>query len=312
MKMVIWNAQLSPIAWSSWPEGQSSNQYFKILLTSQNQPDLRIAFNATIKFIHTISISSMDVAKDIQMFISSRVGSSIELGDLSKQMKTIIMETPQSNACEMLIWCRLMIQELEMCNSGKAIEDVLKSMSRGLFELYDRILNSLDHNFERNEGSRDLSCFVLYWVIYSSRPLTLTELSEGRCIVPGRSSLLLRKKPHSVVSFQRLIEKTYSPLIEVHDDGLVQLVNHTTKEYLLNNAQRLFKIYHPLSTFGLPPSTNNDLHSTLSQVCLSYLSREIFETPLLGIRRRFQVKAASEVRLAHSFLDYAASYWLLQ
>jgi len=197
-----------------------------------------------------------------------------------------------------------------MRDSDKAIEDALKSMPRGLFELYGRILDSLAHNFERNEGSRDLGYFVLCWVIYGSRPLTLTGLLEARCIVPGQSSLLLRKKPHSLVSFRRLIGKTFSPLVEVHNDGLVQLVHHTTKEYLLNNAQRLFEICHSLSTFGLSPGINNDLHSILAQVCLSYLSQEVFETPLLGICRRFQVKAASDVRLAHPFLDYAASYWL--
>jgi Cdc6-like AAA superfamily ATPase len=291
-------------------QDQSSNQYLKVLLTSRNEPDLRVAFLASAEFIHTISISSSDVAKDIQLYISSRVDSSTEFSCLPEQMKTTIIERLESNACGMFIWARLMLEELEKCDSERAIEDALKSMPRGLFELYDRILHSLTYNFQRNEGSRDLGCFVLCWAIYSSRPLTLTELSEARCIVPGQSSLLLSKKPYSLVNFRWLIEKACSPLVEVHNDGLVQLVHHTTKDYLSQNSQRLFEICRPLSTFGLPLGSNVDLHSILSQACLSYLNQEIFENPLLGIRKRFRVKAASDVHLAHPFLDYASSNWL--
>ena len=98
--------------------------------------------------------------------------------------------------------------------------------------------------------------------------------------------------------------------MKVQDDGLVQLAHHTTKEYLSGNYKRLFEICNPPKTFG--PSDRNclDFQSILIQVCLSYLSLEQFETPLLGIHRRFMLKATSDIRESHPFLEYATSNWL--
>lgn len=289
---------------------QSSEVYFKMLLTSRNEPDIRTAFHAASKLIQTISIFPSDVSKDIQTYISSRIDASNELADLSVDLKSTIVETLEQNACGMFIWARLMIQELETRDSDEAVEEALKSLPQGLSELYDRILDSIAQNFERNKGTRDLGCFVLCWAIYSSRPLTLTELSEARCIVPGQSSPSLKKKPRSLVSFRRLVEATCSPLVEVHDDGLVQLAHHSTKEYLSSRGELMFEICRPLATFGLTSGSDIDLQSILTQVCLSYVNQEVFEVPLLGSRKRFQIKLASDVRSAHPFLDYAASNWL--
>lgn len=225
-------------------------------------------------------------------------------------MKDITMTRLNDNASSMFIWARLMVEQLEATESDEALEEALRTLPTGLSALYDRIFTYLAHNFEQNDSVRDLGCFILCWVAHGARPLNLTELSEARCIKSGEPALSTRKKPRSLASFRKLITATCAPLVEVQDDGLVQLVHHTTKEYLLNNSERLFAICNPLKTFGVATNIGNDVNCILAHVCLSYLHLEHFELPLLGIQKCFALKSMSDIRLAYPFLEYVARSWL--
>jgi hypothetical protein len=290
--------------------GSANELYLKILLTSRNEPDLRIAFQSASDIVQTLCVSLTDVSKDINTFITNRISHSEALSEFLDDMKAMIITRLEENACGMFIWARLMIEQLEATESDEALEEALRTLPSGLFALYDRILTSLAHNFERNDSVRDLGCFVICWVVHGTRPLTLTELLEARCIKLDESTLSMRRKPRSLATFRRLIEAACAPLVEVQDDGLVQLAHHTTKEYLLSNSERLFSICNPVKTFGVAASSATSIDYILSLVCLSYLSLEQFEIPLLGIRGRFALKSILDVRNLHPFLEYATNSWL--
>jgi hypothetical protein len=286
------------------------DSYLKILLTSRNEPDLRIAFQSAGDIVQTLCISSTDVSNDIRIFITNGISRSEVLNELSGDMKVNVINRLDENASGMFIWARLMIEQLEATESDEALEEALRTIPKGLSALYDRVLTSVTQNFERSDSVRDLGCFILCWVVHGTRPLTLTELAEARCVKLDESSLSLSKKPRSLVTFRRLIELACAPLVEVQDDGLIQLVHHTTKEYLLSISEQLFDICKPLKTFGVAASGASDIHYILSLVCLSYLSLEKFELPLLGVRKRFALKSTVDVRNLHPFLEYAAGSFL--
>ena len=173
----------------------------------------------------------------------------------SDDMKVNIITRLDENAWAMFIWARLMIEQLETTESDEALEEALKTLPAGLSALYSPILMFIAHNFEHNDSVRDLGCFIICWVVHGARPLTLTGLSEARCIKLGETSLSTKKKPQPLVTFRRLIEVACAPLVEVQDGGLVQLAYHTTKEYLLTNSERLFNICNPIKSFGIVPCT---------------------------------------------------------
>jgi hypothetical protein len=288
----------------------SSDHSFKVLLTSRNEPDIASTFKES-KSVRTLSITADDVAHDILTFISSTVSADETLRDFPPETQELIVTMLSENASGMFIWAKLMLQLLEKAESPEAIEVTLQRLPRKLVDLYDRILRDIADRFSESDGLRDLGGFTLIWVVYSARQLTITELAEARQIVPGCQALVKKRKPFSLVSFRRLIQKACSPLVEVRDDGLLQLAHHTTKEYLLSSATKVFDITQPLSAFHVEVKAEVDPHSILFEHCFSYLSTSTFKSPLLGTKKRFTNKSQSMIRVAHPLLEYAAANWLV-
>ncbi|KAF2189399.1 hypothetical protein K469DRAFT_64389 [Zopfia rhizophila CBS 207.26] len=119
----------------------------------------------------------------------------------------------------------------------------------------------------------------------------------------------MKKKPRSLIGFRKLIETACSPLVEVRDDGLVQLTHHTTKEYLSSRSKYLVEICRPAETFS-SLSLPTDPYEMLLHSCLSYLNLAVFADPLLRHNKRFTVKDVAEVRSLHPLLDYISNNWL--
>jgi hypothetical protein len=119
--------------------------------------------------------------------------------------------------------------------------------------------------------------FILQWVVHAARTLTLTELAEARAIILGQPDLSDRRRPISLVSFQKLIESSCAPLVEVRPDGVLQLIHHTTKEYLLQRPQEILSLCN--SSQSQSKEIGVELvkpHHGLANLCLRYLSLENF------------------------------------
>jgi len=282
----------------------------KVLLTSRNEPDIASTFKGN-KFVRSLSITTDDVAHDIHAFISSKVSTDETFQSLPQETQELIIRTLSKNASGMFVWARLMLQLLEEADSPEAIESTLQKLPRKLVDLYDRILGDIADRLSESDGLRDLGGFILIWVLYSTRQLSITELAEARQIVPGCPELNKKRKPFSLVSFRRLVQKACSPLIEVRDDGLLQLAHHTTREYLLGCSKKLFDIIQPASAFQVEGVGEVDPHSFLFEHCLAYMSTSSFKGPLLGTTKRFRSKDSAEIRLTHPMLEYMSTNWLL-
>jgi hypothetical protein len=119
--------------------------------------------------------------------------------------------------------------------------------------------------------------FILQWVVHAARTLTLTELAEARAIILGQPVLSDRRRPISLVSFQKLIESSCAPLVEVRPDGVLQLIHHTTKEYLLQRPQEIQSLCN--SSRSQSKEIGVELvkpHHGLANLCLGYLNLEKF------------------------------------
>jgi hypothetical protein len=282
----------------------------KVLLTSRNEPDLASTFRGN-KYVRTLSITTEDVELDIQAFISSKVSTDENLQSLPSETQAVIITTLSGNVSGMFILAKLMLQLLEEADSPEAIKVTLQKLPRKLVHLYDRILGDIADRLSESDVLRDIGGFTLIWVLYSARQLTITELAEARQIVPGCQELVNKRKPFSLVSFRRLIQKACSPLVEVRDDGLLQLAHHTTKEYLLSKATEVFKITQPLAAFQIDVDGDVDPNAILFEHCLTYLTNSAFKGPLLGITKRFKNKDQAAIRVAHPLLEYASTNWLI-
>ncbi len=184
----------------------SSAARLKVLLTSRNEPDLASTFKEN-RYVRTLSITADDVAHDIGAFVSAHVSSNEILQEFPEETQESIIVTLSDNASGMFIWAKLMLQLLEKAESPEAIEVTLQKLPRKLVDLYDRILKDIADRFNESDGLRDLGGFTLLWVVYSARQLSITELAEARQIVPGIQELAKKRKPFSLVSFRRLIQR---------------------------------------------------------------------------------------------------------
>ena len=99
-------------------------------------------------------------------------------------------------------------------------------------------------------------------------------------------------------------------MVEVRSDGVVQLIYHMAKEFLLQKSQEIQELYY---SPRLPPKAIIEVlrgpHHDLANLYLGYLSLAKFSMPLLAPKRRFKSAAIEDLRSAHPFLDYACSSW---
>ena len=80
-------------------------------------------------------------------------------------------------------WVALQYDELMQCFSRRELEDQLKSLPRGLYNAYSKIL-------ERSSRREDLKRF-LQWIAYSIEPMTLEEIAETAAIDFGKGDAAL-------------------------------------------------------------------------------------------------------------------------
>lgn len=174
-------------------ENLGSDCKFKVLFSSRNEPDIRLAF----KSVDRISITKEDIDLDIASYTENLVGRSEILCDLEDDLKGRIIKQLQQNSAGMFIWVRLTVEELEMQASPEGIEKALNLLPHDLQDLYDQIFSKLLTRVRKRDGVRDMAAFILRWVVYAARALTLSELAEIRALTPGQPNLSEVRRPFS-------------------------------------------------------------------------------------------------------------------
>jgi len=130
------------------------------------------------------------------------------------------------------------------------------------------------------KGSKSgLGLKVLMWVAYAERPLRAEELCHALAVEMGSAGL----DPEYVPPLRVLLSSCLGLVTVEESSSTVRFVHFTLQEHLLND-----------------PSLSHSPHSSIAEVCLTYLNFECFWDPL-------STSGSSPPEMP--LQEYASCYW---
>ena len=197
-----------------------------------------------------------------------------------------------------------MLDEIEVAPTINAIRNQLENCPRDLESLYLKITDRLRNDL--SDYDLAISTNILKWLCVALHPFSVNQISTALAVQASQTTF----DPGCLLTTPRDdIIRSCSSLVEILDDGRIQLVHLTVKEFLLKKA--------------LPASTSIDttygfheesVHAKVACVLLSYLSypeflpQTFFEKRETGVssERFFQDRARSASGIFCLF-NYACS-----
>ena len=166
---------------------------------------------------------------------------------------------------------RLAVDKLNLCHTQADVELALQQLPVGMEALYDRMASSIAQNSSATD--RAWASTVLQCVTCSVRVLTVAELSEA-----------LHEDTFQMLDFQRSVVDLCGGFVVIDNDGNVNIIHQTAREYLLSGSDRAFHV------------ESEAAHKQLFLSCMRCLMA-------IGLRAKIRGNQKPE------YLDYAASSW---
>ena len=235
----------------------------KILVASRPVPRIASVFNKHI----TITLEEETIA-DIIRFSSKRmegIGEILGIDMMEVQdIHAMIVERSRG----VFLWVQLVLNELEnMIHNGCTLfqmKEALESLPQGLDAFYAHMLESCLPTIGTTMHTETLR--MLQWVAYSSRSLTIFELTEAIAIATSDSrgtSLHIHRieerRPPTLDQANRMILNRCGGFLEVKN-GIVQFIHQTVRAFLINLPAT--------SSLHLP---EHESIENIATVCLGYL-----------------------------------------
>lgn len=175
----------------------------------------------------------------------------------------------------------LYLEDVASRTSVKQIEDALLGLPEGLDGVYHNKMKRIEM---QSEHARKVGMATLYWIVYTSRPLTFAEIQHALAVRVGQPSFDEREK-----TLEADMILYTAGLVTVAADKTAVRIHVSLHEYLKGHCQQWF----PEAELGI------------AEKLLTYLNYEAMIGP-------FSNKAGNSIqnRLEEfPLLSYAALYW---
>jgi WD40 repeat protein len=229
----------------------STDLPLRVLVTSRDTKELRMAFQDLRSQYTNEAIQSHDTADDIKLFVkhySPRINTKNE-DARDALVRTILRKSEGS-----FIWTKLVLNELAEANSEQEVAAILKNVPGKMEPLYERTLLLMS----RAKRGKSLAEAILSWVTCASRPLSTEELTAA----------LNMDLQEDVTRLDASILAVCGQLVTVDRFNKVQLVHETVREFLLNpDLKSEFAVRLEIA------------HGRLARVCLRYLTGGAMKAP---------------------------------
>ena len=209
-------------------------------------------------------IQPSDVRDDVERFALTGIQNSRVLH--AHPGKASLINTLVDNADGMILWAKLMIEELESGHWN--IQSVLRKPPRGLATIYNTIL----HRISRTGASAERVQRALQLVLAAARPLRLQELAMGVAVIEGLSSQEDYDSRGDATAEAKGIVLESNPLFVIMPDQTVQLSHSSLKDYLLDP-----NFLHGIPAFQFDPDL---LHNVMASALVSYMEFQCFANAL--------------------------------
>ncbi|RDW56452.1 hypothetical protein BP6252_14154 [Coleophoma cylindrospora] len=244
----------------------------KLFLTSRSEPVLKV-FDSHPSITLCI-LSSIQTISDIEIYTRNAVETSSTLRALDVGLRKDIISRLVNKSEGMFLWAKLMIHELEKQKSSSDIQRMLNRLPSGMKEAFSIIIGQMEEGCNGD--------IIFQYLTATFRPLTLPELtellemeSEDRDYNPQQKLL---------IPVEEYVQQACRGLVTCND-GLVQFVHQSLKEYLCESR----KLYYENS------------HSRMAAMTLTY-----------GSFYRLNSQATSEATLNDRFRGFKQTYPFLE
>jgi WD40 repeat protein len=245
-----------------------------------SRPDLTIErLFSQEKFAITVESTSVETSsEDIRLYLGIHAEHlPVESDDDRNSLVAQIVEMSNGN----FLWASLVVKELEDSFSQERIAEVLRSVPKGIDDLYSKII----HTIKTRHGNADVALSILRWVCCAARPLTVDELREALALDIKQTVPNLEKTASAICGY----------LISVDSKGRVYPKHQTVKDYLFRTKTA------GDSAFAFDRAIE---HGRVAEICLDFLRSDVMKT----VRYRRSNMTARVTKRPH-FTGYAVSYF---
>ena len=276
----------------------------KIILVSRREESIALVLEV---YPHIV-ITHEDIEADIHSYVKAEISRIPRFHGKPVQQKMI--SALSSGHGGMFLWAYLMIQELKELGTVREVDQALRSLPRGLDNMYENIITRLDATL--HPAHRLLAIKILKWIVCAVRPLRLVELQEVMRFESreGRSSTRQSVDDDDFLYSEKDIELACGALVLTRN-GTLQLIHLSTKEVLLRKPSQM-----------LPEDSRLDFYVDarrenphMAALCISYISSHLDGMKSLprpnSSRLQFTKETADFAHLVKEspFIDYASISW---
>ncbi|KAL7934080.1 hypothetical protein V8C35DRAFT_303155 [Trichoderma chlorosporum] len=258
----------------------------RVFVTSRNLDAVERGLVSLGPQVTTYTLSDSDTLDDIRLFLATKLREldRLETEDDLEAMCNKILEKSSGS----FLWARLVLQEFENAWTEEAMEAVLKEVPGELYDLYSRMVQSI----EMDKSKTSLARTILTWVVLARRPLTLEEL---RCAVKLDLNQTLQ-------NMRRAIPSLCGQLVYIDPTDRAHIIHETAREFLLDqNMCSELTVYKERG------------HTNIAGILTRFLSGDCLKALQMKSQRSIKMKtfakSASAVPLDTSLLDYASTFF---
>ncbi|KAG1804443.1 uncharacterized protein BJ212DRAFT_1394146 [Suillus subaureus] len=256
----------------------------RLFVTSRSESHIHNAFNA----LPTISLTDeAGQMRDILVHISEQLENQTRLSCLPDELKNTILKKLLEKAEGMFRWVQCQLDEIVACKRLVDIKEALDNLPAGLYETYDRIIQTIK---QRGRSDDKIAQNCLLWLAGAFTPLTLDQLNEAMMIEVGKSKL----NPNLGVMDPLDIVAVCGSLVTYDEKtGVVALSHYSVKEYLINRPNNVFK-------------STSDMHARICELLITYVLCDFVDEVCVNCENSAD---AADVSEDHLLLSYAVQGW---
>ncbi|TGO16233.1 hypothetical protein BTUL_0030g00170 [Botrytis tulipae] len=256
-----------------------------------------------------VSLEEELVKRDISIFVRQRVKQFAE-DSISENMQSFIQSTVCERSEGLFLYARLMLDQISQYIKNKAhnevlIREMIVKLPVGLEEMYNRVL--IDHASLTNIH-QDTQVMILQLVTQSARPMRLIEIVKA--IEDNHHLSKSDRDSKDIVRFG------CGPLLEIMEDGVVQILHHSFTEFLLYADRTIRKLSNVPQFPVIDPKI---AHRKIALLCIRKLQGGAFSSYPMpdnakigggnveqSMRQRFDF---ARLFVQYPLVEYAAKNW---
>lgn len=248
----------------------------------------------------SIRLGDRENSISIERFVKPRIEQLIESDLLPSGVSTdYLVSTISSRANSLFLWAKLMMIYLECpALSRRARLQAINehNLIEGLDEMYGRIIGLIRNKLKPQRGA---AFKTFQWLVAAHRPLHFSELQAALAIRLGQAT---DADEDYIINFQQSLVSICGSLVYVQNDGTVQFIHLSVKEFLTRKPA-----VQEDTTPGIFQVDTSTAHFFVASSCLSYLRYDVPGHPLSGSSKVDPNKKVVREKLP--LLCYSIDWW---